>query len=611
MKKITTLSLVIFSLILASLAIAAEVNLTTPSKTTTVTISSTPVFTRSLTVGSYGQDVMALKKILGLELSATLDTSPSFTANTAIFVKKLQEKYAIEILIPNGLSAGTGAVGQSTITKLNILASKYYVKLSDFTLPVVSTIKNVFLVNLQLGSVSDDVVLLKTILNSDASTALSPKNSTNIYDAATVIAVNKFQMKYASEILAPSGLTSGTGTVGPATRKKLNSMINNLVTPTQIAASTSTKSSTVQQYNYNYDTSNSITPYTNPVTTYYSTATNLPYGTPMATWCNVGFTNMLGRYADGNGSSYTQTVPGQENNSICANNSAKKIIDVTLSGLTTGMMIDPLNDHIIHVYTPPLKTYKNVGRSFISKTDLIQQLESTFQISHDAYELQSAATYNNTRTPVISFKGKSVSPVASQDFSKPVSFPVIITAIDNSTSTYTIKTEPIVCPNYYADIPFVGKITNASKDWVGIMGIDGAPTGFLTAKAAVLVNIQAEDNSSSLSNLVYNSCNIPIPEIPTAFVYFGENQNSCPVNILSVNTNLKFDNCDKKKETEMNLGDLPPVGAWIKGTLYFEPKVYINTCARFLAGICDGGKYNLLNKSAGYEIKNQVDRPLW
>lgn len=241
MKKLT---FVLIFLFLTSFVNAAEVILTPtlPQTTTPISTSTESVFTRSLTTGSYGSDVMALKKILSLELKTTQETGAAFTTNTASDVKKLQEKYAVEVLIPNGLSSGTGYVGPATIKKLNQLAPTYFIKISDFVAPILatttSTIKNTFVSTLKLGSLGEEVVLLKTILNADPSTALSPKNSTMIYDLATQIAVNKFQEKYASEILTPSGLTSGTGIVGPATRKKLNFLLNQTLVSVGISVAT-------------------------------------------------------------------------------------------------------------------------------------------------------------------------------------------------------------------------------------------------------------------------------------------------------------------------------------------------------------------------------------
>lgn len=87
-------------------------------------------WTQNLRMGSAGADVLKLQQFL----NASADTiiAPSGTGSignesvlygqlTKRAVIKFQEKYASEILSPNGLTKGTGAVGASTRAKLNAL----------------------------------------------------------------------------------------------------------------------------------------------------------------------------------------------------------------------------------------------------------------------------------------------------------------------------------------------------------------------------------------------------------------------------------------------------------------------------------------------------------
>lgn len=90
-------------------------------------------FTRSLSIGTTGDDVLALQKILNNDSNTQVAVSGvgSFNNETTYFgeltkqaVIKFQNKYANEILFPVGLSVGTGYVGPSTLSFLNLIQNK-------------------------------------------------------------------------------------------------------------------------------------------------------------------------------------------------------------------------------------------------------------------------------------------------------------------------------------------------------------------------------------------------------------------------------------------------------------------------------------------------------
>lgn len=85
-------------------------------------------------------------------------------------------------------------------------------------------------VNLSEGMTSIDVQHLQQVLNIDPSTQVaasgsgSPGEESEYFGALTFAAVERFQEKYAQNILFPVGLKTPTGYVGLATRSWFNAI---------------------------------------------------------------------------------------------------------------------------------------------------------------------------------------------------------------------------------------------------------------------------------------------------------------------------------------------------------------------------------------------------
>ena len=86
---------------------------------------------------------------------------------------------------------------------------------------------------LKYGMTNNEVKYLQIILKSEIGAPTYPTTvgATGYFGSITKASVIKFQEKYASEVLASWGLTSGTGYVGQTTRAKLNSLLSEVVTP--------------------------------------------------------------------------------------------------------------------------------------------------------------------------------------------------------------------------------------------------------------------------------------------------------------------------------------------------------------------------------------------
>ena len=82
--------------------------------------------------------------------------------------------------------------------------------------------------NLEYGQTSDEIKYLQIILKQEVGPPTYPENvpATGWFGPVTKSSVIEFQDKYASEILAPWGLTEGTGFIGRTTLAKLNELLN-------------------------------------------------------------------------------------------------------------------------------------------------------------------------------------------------------------------------------------------------------------------------------------------------------------------------------------------------------------------------------------------------
>lgn len=187
------------------------------SGTTTITL-----FTRTLQVGSSGQDVMYLQKFLNKLGFVVANSGPGslgrettyYGAATARAVKMFQERYRQEILVPVGTTVGTGIFDTYTMNKANNI-----LRATPCSVGSTSGQTLQFTRNLSVGSYGEDVRSLQKYLNARiylvaSSGPGSPGNETLYFGVATKNALIKFQIA--------NNISPANGIFGSITRAFVN-----------------------------------------------------------------------------------------------------------------------------------------------------------------------------------------------------------------------------------------------------------------------------------------------------------------------------------------------------------------------------------------------------
>ena len=158
-------------------------------------------------------------------------------------------------IVPSAGQAATAEELAAQIAQLQTQLASLMGQLGDTTGTVSSTAPAAcagisFTRNLTLGSQGADVQCLQSILNQDPTTQVAATgvgsigSETQYFGGLTKTAVVAFQNKYATEVLAPVGLTAGTGFVGASTRAKLNAMLVSTTGTTGTTGETGTTGTT-------------------------------------------------------------------------------------------------------------------------------------------------------------------------------------------------------------------------------------------------------------------------------------------------------------------------------------------------------------------------------
>jgi len=174
------------------------------------------IWKRNLRIGSQGEDVKALQKILINEglWDSQAGATGYFGQVTANALARFQELNKSSTLDPYDLQKGTGYFGSKT---KDVLEDSVSFSLED-------VIENIFSKDLYLGSRGEDVKKFQEILIQEGVWEREDIGATGYFGPVTKRAAEKLQEKYSSDILEPLGLTKPTGFIGKSTREYLNKL---------------------------------------------------------------------------------------------------------------------------------------------------------------------------------------------------------------------------------------------------------------------------------------------------------------------------------------------------------------------------------------------------
>jgi peptidoglycan hydrolase-like protein with peptidoglycan-binding domain len=185
-------------------------------------------FTRGLELGSTGNDVRALQAYLNTHGYPVATTGAGSPGNETSYFGPGTQAALAEFQVANGITSDTGYLGPRTralIARVGTGTTVAAKKPSSTT----TSAQFQFTQNLAFGVVDDQVTELQQFLNAQNFTVAtsgpgSPGNEVDVFGSKTKAALIAFQEAHADDILAPYGLTNGTGVFGTTTRNYINGL---------------------------------------------------------------------------------------------------------------------------------------------------------------------------------------------------------------------------------------------------------------------------------------------------------------------------------------------------------------------------------------------------